>query len=395
MELIDNGVVIQIPEHPDDTKGFYNQHATILKRMNGFNTYQKNISMMSLVDAVLTVMEPYDVVLQLFRIHQTLDEEFLAAVLEYAQVPQLNQVGLTLFKTLIHLIDQGERADLVRLFYEVFNNRYEYTSFSKDNLLHMSILKNAINFIDLKAVASSDIEVLVTKLTNNVQELKDPTDMYNLFQVVFTKMDLLSCNREIIKDLLQRLGRRAVQNNDGQIKKWFAEILQSMVEGNKVYDTPILPQGTLYYRKNDNGIEVVSIEVAKGNHDIIYHQTPIKAVGHPKLIFSFSMRNNKILQCKIVAIKDEYFTQKSKIYRYPFGNVFSSSNACWAEIKDMEIKDLHDLHGLVRLFFASPTNDHSYERENLRERYLSLQGMPFNDDELIEYPSTFDELIMS
>ena len=78
------------------------------------------------------------------------------------------------------------------------------------------------------------------------------------------------------------------------------------------------------------------------------------------------------MACQIVAVKDAIVKPKTKLFRYPFSNVYASNQACWPELTNIKIKNLYELQNLPDLFFNSPANNHLFEGVNLREWFFKL-----------------------
>lgn len=136
------------------------------------------------------------------------------------------------------------------------------------------------------------------------------------------------------------------------------------------------------YQEESDGTKIVVLERERARRDVIFHNTPYSQVGHPKLLFAFLVKQDMIRACQIVVVKDVSIKPKTKLYRYPFSNVYSENRACWPELTNIKIKSLFELQNLPDLFFNSPANNHLFEGENLREWFYKLQNKDFDDSAL-------------
>lgn len=115
-------------------------------------------------------------------------------------------------------------------------------------------------------------------------------------------------------------------------------------------------------------------------------------VSVPSLVFRFEVVRQRITKTQVYVMKDEKPTDKSRLYRYPFGNVSTDGWVCWGGNK---LPDIHDLKGLeeaMMLFIQSPCNTDYYEGKqycghaglSLRELFEKLKDEnTYPDDYLV------------
>lgn len=85
----------------------------------------------------------------------------------------------------------------------------------------------------------------------------------------------------------------------------------------------------------------------------------------PSLVFYIHICEERVGKTKVFAIKDKRPTEKSHLYRYPFGNVNSGSgDVCWGSNTLSEIKELKGVERIMTLFIQSPCNNDLYNSKN-------------------------------
>lgn len=126
-----------------------------------------------------------------------------------------------------------------------------------------------------------------------------------------------------------------------------------------------------------------------GKHLIQYEQTRYD-VPLPSMVFQFKVDRQQITSTYVYVIKDKKLTDKSKLYRYPFGNVNQSGRVCWGKNKLPDIRELKELEEAVMLFIQSPSNSDYYESKvYCNHEGLSLRQLleMLKDEE--EYPQDY------
>jgi hypothetical protein len=212
-----------------------------------------------------------------------------------------------------------------------------------------------------------------------VREIKNDEVFAELFLILLSKVKLASTrNVQLLRGVLSALS--CIQ--DAEVKEFFREVIAEFIPKVKTVCTPILPKGTVLYQEESDGTKIVVLERERARRDVIFHNTPYRQVGHPKLLFAFLVRQKKIQDCQIVAVKDVMVKPTTKLFRYPFSNVYPDNRACWPEIRSIKINHLFELQNLPDLFFNSPANNDLFQGENLRDWFYKLQNKDFDDKEL-------------
>lgn len=256
--------------------------------------------------------------------------------------------------------------------------------------LFKTLTKN-FNITEVEPKKLDEFFYLTTQRVRNVDEAKPYKD---LLYTLLDKINITKAEGDIVNGVLQRVLQRAGTEQDVRLvenlfytlsskarPKWVRQTLAPYIkEKKRVVKSPILPKNCIMYQEELDGTEVFVIEVDKQQFDVTYHKTPFHQVGHPKLLFEFHVRTNRVYKCRIFAVKDAITKPSSKLYHYPFSNVFPTFNACWPDLQSIVMDGVHQLSTLPYLFINSPSNDHLFRGSNLRELFAALQNKEFDDD---------------
>lgn len=101
-------------------------------------------------------------------------------------------------------------------------------------------------------------------------------------------------------------------------------------------------------------------------------------IPFPNLTFYFSVIKGEINQSKVFARKSDIVDDKTLLYFYPFGNVYSDGRICWGCNNFEKISTFADLEYVVKLFYSAPTNLDLFEMERINDpnaNYGSLRGL--------------------
>lgn len=118
------------------------------------------------------------------------------------------------------------------------------------------------------------------------------------------------------------------------------------------------------------------ITVLPASKQIVQYEGTRYDVCMPSLVFEFKIEKEVLAKTSVFCLKDKVPTEKSQLYRYPFGNVHSSGSVCWGSNPIPRIRDLRGLEEVMTLFIQSPCNDDLYNSlecvgvENLSLRQL-------------------------
>jgi hypothetical protein len=155
--------------------------------------------------------------------------------------------------------------------------------------------------------------------------------------------------------------------------------------------TPVLPKHCVFY-KAGKGNQTVAIEFERSRIDVNLNNQMISQVGHPKLLFVFTVGSRSI-SASVSAIKDEVITGKTKLYRYPFSNVYNHAGCCWSV---PQVKDVRNLESFPIMFLQGIRNFDLYPKTGgfeYRELLQHCTEQDFNDDLLEDTGKTVADIM--
>ena len=78
-------------------------------------------------------------------------------------------------------------------------------------------------------------------------------------------------------------------------------------------------------------------------------------------MFYIKEERNRITKSLLYAVVDKNLTDESKLYHYPYGNVYRDGRICWGSNSLPQISSLADFERVINLFFGAKTNNDLYE----------------------------------
>lgn len=164
-----------------------------------------------------------------------------------------------------------------------------------------------------------------------------------------------------------------------------------------ILQTPLLPRGTLLYQQTSLGERVVMV-VEPMVAPVRLGKAVIENVHFPRLIFSFSIRQNRVVMVRLVAVKDREINENTPLYRYPYSNVYEDTHVCWSELP-IQIQQMSELSRIPYRWFGSENTFCLYGNNNLSgleyraylESNQSDKREGFNEDTLMPLNLTFGE----
>ncbi|MDQ0255558.1 truncated hemoglobin YjbI [Evansella vedderi] len=335
--------------------------------------------------------------------------ELLFALMEMIEPEELLEIvvnhGGMIEEVLEPIISEKDEKSIMRL----LNIFYERAK-SEENLSVVGqIFKTTAQRFDISQLAPETLSQLLSLVLQRVEDLKEPETFDFLFLTLLERLNVTDAKGELVTRVLQSTLNIAKKEERQDVIKsmfhilagkaeqdWVRSVLAPYLKERKVVRSPILPKNCVLYMEELDGTKICVIEVDKQKFDVKYHNTEYENVGHPKMLFEFHVTpQQRIRTARIYAVKDTVIKPETKIYRYPFSNVYGDFRACWPDIYGEPIKDIHQLTTKPFLFINSPSNDHLYRGKNLRDVFASLQGKSFDDSLLEETGLTVKEQIMA
>lgn len=119
-----------------------------------------------------------------------------------------------------------------------------------------------------------------------------------------------------------------------------------------------LPKG--YYdgliTADDKTSFVMTICVASNKRHINYYNE-LFYIPFPSLMFKFQVKKGHVIVSEVFSLDTDLPSETSKLYHYPFGNVYEDGKICWGSNVLKPVLYKKDLDDLIALFFCSGTND--------------------------------------
>lgn len=174
--------------------------------------------------------------------------------------------------------------------------------------------------------------------------------------------------------------------------------------GEVLLRTPIFPSfgdvSTLQYIVHDSETQHIILKKDACKHDFNFHGKIYKKISIPTTIFTFRIYKGLIQAGYVACVKDKVITEDTKIYKYPFGNVYSDTRICFgansmANHKCDVFQSLHSMPSRFLLMETTSFGNNKYKIDNYEDLYKSLQTEEFDLDKLIPHNMTYKEYIES
>lgn len=96
-------------------------------------------------------------------------------------------------------------------------------------------------------------------------------------------------------------------------------------------------------------------------------------IPFPRLIFYFSFEDGAMQSACCFAAKDEELSKDTKLFHYPFSNVYNNGKICFGRNQIPKCKTLSDVDDVVRLFYAAPSNADLWKPHYCNGKYPALR----------------------
>lgn len=336
-----------------------NKTCEIERFENDFSVGKRTIQTDDLMRAFVSTMEPMELTgLLLERKFQNVLSDFLDV-----RADEIDAITSgKLFTLLIQRMESGKISP--KMFEGLLKVIINNLESSQENI-NVEVYKNLMNLLLEKIqvpdesraeIISSILTVALTKVSNTDNE----SELESLFKAIYKK------------------GK----------PEWVNDYLEEIVANVPLYEG-FMPKNILYYRRT-LGTDHVVIEVPKGLRDVRYQNIKYKGVGHPKMLFFFKVKNEKIISIRIACVKGPFINEESELFHYPFSHVHSKHNVCWS-FGEYEIDSLEKLQHIPYVFVSTPNSGH-FKPETL-DMFKALEGEEFDDNILRPSGMCFKELI--
>ncbi|MFA5048330.1 MAG: hypothetical protein WC516_04905 [Patescibacteria group bacterium] len=128
--------------------------------------------------------------------------------------------------------------------------------------------------------------------------------------------------------------------------------------------TGLMPLGTRFY-KGSNVNFSMAVEVPAKIRDLTlskYNSAGTKRINeviqvpYPTCLFYFSIKDGKIYDLRINALKYPLQSENDGLFCFPFSNVYNDGRVCWGGVSLPKISKPMDLVSVINLFLGSQFN---------------------------------------
>lgn len=134
-----------------------------------------------------------------------------------------------------------------------------------------------------------------------------------------------------------------------------------------------------------------TVTVLPAGRQMIQYEESRYDICMPSLVFWFKVEEGRISSTRVFVVKDVKPTDKSRLYRYPFGNVSEMGYVCWGGNQLPSVGELKDLEEAMMLFIQSRGNSDyfrgkeycGHEGMSLRQLYEMLKDQESYPEEYL------------
>lgn len=134
-----------------------------------------------------------------------------------------------------------------------------------------------------------------------------------------------------------------------------------------------------------------TVTVLPAGKQMIQYEESRYDICMPSLVFCFKVEEGRISNTRVYVVKDVKPTDRSRLYRYPFGNVSETGCVCWGNNRLPSVRKLKDLEEAMMLFIQSRGNSDyfkskeycGHEGMTLRQLYEMLKDRESYPDEYL------------
>jgi hypothetical protein len=118
---------------------------------------------------------------------------------------------------------------------------------------------------------------------------------------------------------------------------------------------------------SENRKEVV-LQHAALYADVTYYNTLFEHFPLPRMVFAFVLDTmGRTISHRLAVVADEKPVPATKLFEYPFSNLYSNTGICIGAGNDMPVhKSLRSLAALPNHILTLPNNDHNFTRAHNR-----------------------------
>jgi hypothetical protein len=249
---------------------------------------------------------------------------------------------------------------------------------------------------------------LLTAMLFRLKEISEPSVLLEFLRTLLEKAHVYdSPDLEVIKTVLSAVAKRVKEFEAQETIEELWTYMCSLMSKKAILEvakphlheleliSPVLPRNCLFYKAGMGGNnEVIALEMERVRWDVRLGENMFEQIGHPKLVFVFHLYQGEVKGAFVAAVKDEVITKRTKLYYYPFSNVYDSMKCCWNFFP--ELKERRHIETYPSLFLSGERNFDLYQKlegMEYRELLTILSGQDFNDDWLKDTGKTLEHFM--
>lgn len=360
-----------------------NHEALVEIIINGISMNRRTVIPSDLALSMLGILEDEAIVNHLLR-EKCFDKVFedYFNFQNYHGEPLVDEMNAIIDMALRYINETEGETDIVNSFFLTLVSRFDPNDFSEEETI------NAIRRFLSKIREFEDVEVINELFYYLLDEVNLLGDLSGAYASRILKQILTQARSSLDKELIHSLFHVTSKVAE---REWILEVLENYIPKKKACSSPLLPKSCFIYQEMLDGAKLVGVEVEAQRFDIQYHRKQFEEVGHPKMLFLFTLRGQKVINCKIVCVKDHFLTPETHLYRYPFSNVHNNTSTCWPDLKTYQVKSIAHVGTMPFAFIHSQNNEHLFQGVNLGEMYHNLQEKDFDNDALVPLNQTLND----
>ena len=169
---------------------------------------------------------------------------------------------------------------------------------------------------------------------------------------------------EIPEDSLNASLTIVGENNLIKKKSIAIEDLVSNLVSDYKLSTGLMPFGTRFFR-GSSACYNLAVEIPAKVRDMTLSKynaagtkkiAEIIQIAYPTCLFYFTIKNSKIIELRLFALKYPIQTDNDTMFCFPFSNVYKDGRICWGSVALPKIAKPMELVSVINLFLASQFN---------------------------------------
>ncbi len=152
-----------------------------------------------------------------------------------------------------------------------------------------------------------------------------------------------------------------VKKTDGQqIRKkvridQFIDLIQTATDSCRFRRIGHIPDGLVDFSIGDRAGHFKAVFMVPAGIRMLPYYGEVFTVPFPETVFFLSTQSGRVVESKVFSKKG------SRLYHYPFGNVYSDGRICWGGTSLPSVQAISDMKKIPALFYGGDTNNDLYQ----------------------------------